>query len=93
MTSPPDDDWHSAEVASIVEELVWKVESNDTNLSGCHHQSLLPPLLNGEYDVVLPVTPVGLMLNVGKQNGGVAFLGYRQYADGTKGLTETRNLV
>ena len=39
------------------------------------------------------VTPVGLMLNVGEQNGGVAFLGYRQYADGTKGLAETRNLV
>ena len=54
MTSPPDDDRHPAEVASIVEELVWKVANNDTALSGCHHQSSLPPLLNGEYDVVLP---------------------------------------
>ena len=42
------------DVASIVEELVWKVANNDRDFSNCHHQSSLPPLLNGEYDVVLP---------------------------------------
>ena len=36
---------------------------------------------------------MGLGLNVGEQYGGVAFLGYRRYADGTMCQAEIRNLV
>jgi hypothetical protein len=33
------------------------------------------------------------MLNVGEQNGCVAFLGYRQHPDGSKGPAEINNLI
>jgi SNF2 family DNA or RNA helicase len=33
------------------------------------------------------------MLNVGEKDGGVAFLGYRQHPDGSKGPSETKNLI
>ena len=39
------------------------------------------------------VTPMGLGLNVGEQNGGVAFVSYRRCADGTMCQAEIRNLV
>ena len=33
------------------------------------------------------------MLNVGENAGGVAFLGYRQYPDGSKGPAEIKNII
>ena len=80
-------------VAEVLEELVWKVALNDDNFSNSHHHSLLPPPLNGEYDVKLPVTSKGLLLNVGESLGSVAFLGYRQLAEGSKGPSELQNLI
>jgi hypothetical protein len=44
-------------------------------------------------NLTLKVTPIGLMLNVGEHAGGVAFLGYRQYPDGSKGPAEIKNLI
>ena len=40
-----------------------------------------------------PVTPAGLLLNVGDVSGCVAFIGYRQNPDGTKGQAELNQLV
>ena len=48
------DKHHSDDVVSLMEELKWKVANNDGVLSNSYHQSSLPPLLTGEYDVVLP---------------------------------------
>ena len=87
------DNGHPSEVVSIVEDIVWRAVNNDRDLGFCHHQSSLPPLLNGEYDVTLPVTSSGLLLNVGESPGGVAFLGYRQFPDGSKGPSEERQLL
>lgn len=53
----------------------------------------LPPLMSGEYDTAIPVTSKGLLLNVGEINGSVAFLGYRQCPDGSKGPAELYNLI
>jgi hypothetical protein len=85
---------HPAEVISIMKELVWNVATNENNLCYRYHQSVLPPLLVGEYDVVIPLTPHGLLLNVGEvKKGRIAFLGYRQFPDGSKGPAELKNLV
>ncbi|KAL7543718.1 hypothetical protein ACHAXR_013003, partial [Thalassiosira sp. AJA248-18] len=84
---------HPIEVVSCIDGLVWKVANNDSDFSNSHHSSLLPPLLNGEYDVKLPVTPLGLLLNVGEVKGSVAFLGYRQMPDGRKGPSEIKRLI
>ncbi len=53
----------------------------------------LPPLLVGEYDALIPVTPNGLLMNVGEVNGSVAFLGYRSFPDGSKGPAEQQQLI
>lgn len=85
---------HPTEVISIVKELVWNVATNENNLCYRYHQSLLPQLLVGEYDAIIPLTPHGLLLNVGEvKKGRIAFLGYRQFPDGSKGPAELLNLV
>jgi hypothetical protein len=85
---------HPTEVISNMKELVWNVATNENNLCYRYHQSVLPPLLVGEYDVVIPLTPHGLLLNVGEvKKGRVAFLGYRQFPDGSKGPAELKKLV
>ena len=85
---------HPTEVISIVKELVWKVATNENNLCYRYHQSVLPPLLVGEYDAIIPLTPHGLLLNVGEiKKGRIAFLGFRQFPDGSKGPAELKNLV
>ncbi|KAL7553315.1 hypothetical protein ACHAWF_016591 [Thalassiosira exigua] len=81
------------EVVACLNEMVWKVENEGIDFSNSHLHSSLPPLLNGEYDVTLPVTPEGLLLNVGEQDDCVAFQGYRQMKDGTRGFSEKNNLV
>lgn len=53
----------------------------------------LPPPFVGEYDAIIPVTSKGLLLNVGEFHKAVAFLGYRQFPDGTKGPAEVANLI
>jgi len=53
----------------------------------------LPDVMTGEYDVVLPVTPKGLLMNVGEMNGNVAFLGYRKFPDGSAGPAEKQRLL
>lgn len=53
----------------------------------------MPPLLHGEYDAVVPMTKQGLLMNVGEVNGSVAFLGYRQFQDGSKGPAESKNII
>ena len=53
----------------------------------------MPPLLVGEYDAVVPMTEQGLLMNVGEVSGSVAFLGYRQFADGRKGPSEINKII
>lgn len=53
----------------------------------------LSPLLVGEYDAIVPMTKHGLLMNVGEVDGSVAFLGYRQFPDGTKGPAEITNII
>ncbi len=85
---------YKLEVNAILHRLVDFVspEKHDYSQSGCHTASL-PPLLNGEYDTILPVTCEGLLMNVGEVNGAVSFLGYRQLKCGAKGPAEVRGLV
>jgi len=77
----------------LIEDIVWRAVNNDRDLGFCHHQASLPLLLNGEYDVTLPVTSSGLLLTVTRQLGGVAFVGYRRFPDGSKGPSEERQLL
>jgi len=118
--SASNDKQHPSEVATVLEEVVWKVATNDADFSNSYHHSLLPPPLYGEYDAKIPgkfdypclnilidlskhmltllllinpiVTTMGLLLNVGEVDKNVAFLGYRQFPDGTKGPAEVKNL-
>jgi hypothetical protein len=53
----------------------------------------LPAPFVDEYDAILPVTSKGLLFNVGEIHEAVAFLGYRQFPDGTKGPAEVANLI
>lgn len=84
------------ESEGVLKEVVEKVTG--MSLSVARHEQLrinasLPPLLTGEYDAIIPITAKGLMMNVGEINGSVAFLGYRQFADGSKGPSEVANII
>lgn len=83
---------HPEEVRKCLSEIVHSVSFSKRDISYSHHSASLPPLLFEEYDVVLPVTSKGLLLNVGESNGVVQFLGYRQLPSG-KGPAEVANLV
>ena len=80
------------EVRNCLSEIVHSVAYSKRDLTRSHHCASLPPPLFEEYDVVLPVTSKGLLLNVGESNGVVQFLGYRQLPSG-KGPAEVANLV
>lgn len=80
------------EVTECVVDLLLRVERR-LPIPAILCKSLLPPPLVGEYDVVLPITAKGLMLNVGEVQGAVAFLGYRTFPDGGKGPAELYNLI
>ncbi len=54
---------HSSDVVTLIEEMKQKVENRDDNLSNSYHQLSLPPLLTGEYDVVLPGEYVSEFVN------------------------------
>ncbi len=68
-------------------------KSEDTNPAVEMRLKHMPALLVGEYDAVVPMTEQGLLMNVGEVNGSVAFLGYRQFQDGTKGPAELNNII
>jgi hypothetical protein len=83
---------HSKEVVECLSDLVYRVARK----SGSQTITLnapLPPLMTGEYDAIVPITAKGLMMNVGEIHGSVAFLGYRQFPDGSKGPAELKNLI
>lgn len=80
------------EVMECLENIVFRVVRQEpANTTRSH--TLLPPLLTGEYDAIIPITSKGLMMNVGELHGSVAFLGYRQFPDGSKGPSELARLV
>ena len=80
------------EVISCLNSLVGSVEFGES-LDPFRHTTQLPPPLVGEYDAIIPITSKGLLLNVGEIHGSVAFLGYRQFPDGSKGPAEAKNLI
>ena len=81
------------EILRCVNELTERVALQGTLSPVMKLNSSLPPLLTGEYDAVVPITAKGLMMNVGEIHGSVAFLGYRQFPDGSKGPAEIKNLL
>lgn len=81
------------EILQCVNELTERVALQDTLPPVMKLDPSLPPLLTGEYDAVVPITAKGLMMNVGEIHGSVAFLGYRQFPDGSKGPAELKNLI
>ena len=84
-------DWQ-LEVSRCVHDLVHRViRANSQDLMKVN--SNLPPLLTGEYDAIIPITSKGLMMNVGEIHGSVAFLGYRQFPDGSKGPAELNSII
>lgn len=83
---------HSKEVVECVADMVQRISRGVSDPKRNKHM-LLPPLLTGEYDAVIPITSKGLMMNVGEINGSVAFLGYRAFPDGTKGPAEVQGLI
>ena len=90
-----EDQENSAPPRSVVEclgDVVKKVSRNEPydRTRSC---TWLPPPMAGEYDAVIPITSKGLMMNVGEVNGSVAFLGYRQFPDGSKGPAEINKLI
>ena len=54
---------------------------------------ILPPLMPGEYDAIVPTTPSGLLMNVKGVEAFVAFNGYKKFPDGSKGPAELLNSV
>jgi len=53
----------------------------------------LPPPLIGEYDVVIPITENGLMMNLVNKDGFASFTSYNKFKDGSKGPVELANLI
>lgn len=80
-------------VVECLNEMTYKVSQIDAYAKLIEFSNKLPPLLTGEYDTIIPITSKGLMMNVGELTGCVAFLGYRQFPDGTKGPAELDRLV
>ncbi len=83
---------HPREVLECMNELVHRVAVGET-VPRLKTNKTLPPLMPGEYDAIIPVTSKGLMMNVGEINGSVAFLGYRQFPDGSKGPAEIKRVI
>jgi hypothetical protein len=80
------------EVDDCVNDLVFRVSRTEP-ANRIRSNTSLPPPMTGEYDAIVPITSKGLMMNVGEIHGSVAFLGYRQFPDGTKGPAEIANLI
>jgi hypothetical protein len=86
------DEKHPRAVVECLGEMVIRVAQGRRAKSQRSHTSIPPPL-TGEYDAIIPITAKGLMMNVGEIHGSVAFLGYRQLPDGSKGPAETAKIV
>ncbi len=84
---------HPREVLERLNEMTYRIALHDTLPRVMKVNSDLPPLMFGEYEAVVPITSKGLMMNVGEIHGSVAFLGYRQFSDGTKGPAEINNII
>jgi hypothetical protein len=84
---------HPPAIVECVNELTYKASLGDVGPQIMKINQGLPPLMAGEYDAVVPVTSKGLMMNVGEINSSVSFLGYRQFADGTKGPAELNRVI
>jgi hypothetical protein len=80
------------EVLQCLTELTYRV-SWKQNVRLMKVNASLPPLMTGEYDAIIPITAKGLMMNVGEIHGSVAFLGYRQFPDASKGPAELKKLI
>ena len=80
------------EVAECVNDMVFRV-SRKEQANRIRGNTFLPPTMTGEYDAIVPITSKGLMMNVGEIHGSVAFLGYRQFPDGSRGPAEIANLI
>jgi hypothetical protein len=80
------------DVKTCLNEMVHRVSFNKRGFDYSQHAASLTPLFRDEYDVALPVTSKGLLLNVGEKDGAVQFLGYRQLPNG-KGPAELAQLV
>ena len=83
---------HTQHVGECLVDTLFRVERGDRMDLG-RPDSSLPIQMTGEYDAVIPITSKGLLMNVGEINGSVAFLGYRQFPDGTKGPAERNHLI
>uniref|UniRef100_A0A7S2Y8H3 Uncharacterized protein n=1 Tax=Entomoneis paludosa TaxID=265537 RepID=A0A7S2Y8H3_9STRA len=83
---------YSRPVVECLSDLLFRVERG-MKLEPEHSVLALPPPMTGEYDATIPITSKGLLMNVGEIHGSVAFLGYRQFPDGTKGPAELNNLI
>lgn len=84
--------FHPREVIECVSNMTMRVAlyMRSSRSLSCN---LLPPPLTAEYDVVVPITSKGLMMNVGEISGAVAFLGYRKFPDGSRGPSELMQLI
>lgn len=83
---------HPRAVVECLGEMVLRVAQGRRAKSRRSH-AVIPPPLTGEYDAIIPITAKGLMMNVGEIHGSVAFLGYRQLPDGSKGPAEIAKIV
>ena len=90
LTNPAPTASTPEDVVACVNELVWKISQGEGLSSG--HKSL-PPCLLGEYDAAFPVTPHGLLLNVGEVKGMVTIMGYRNLPGGGRGPAEKSRLL
>ena len=83
---------HPLDVVECLAEIKMRVElgQHSSRTLSCTN---LPPPLTCEYDVIVPITATGLMMNVGEIVGSVAFLGYRKFPDGSRGPSEIAQLV
>jgi hypothetical protein len=86
------DKYHPRDVIECIQDLVYRTELHQQPCQ-IRSNTFMPPPLTGEYDVIVPITANGLMMNVGEMHGSVCFLGYRKFPDGTKGPAERAKLI
>lgn len=91
-SSQTEDD-RTCAVLECVSDMVQRVARKDSLPNLMEIKKDLPPLMAGEYDVVVPITSKGLLMNVGEVHGSVSFLGYRTFPDGSKGPAEEKKLI
>ena len=82
---------HPQPVVECLSDIVQRVEFS--NSISQFSPFFITPCLTGEYEAIIPITDKGLMMNVGEVNHSVAFLGYRQFPDGTQGPAEKKQIV